>query len=146
MPARMAGEVLADPIGVIVDLVAAREPGLDRVIIEATVTSIAGGRAKRRGLAQALLERPVVLADGRSPAPRGIGELLIALRKAGARKVSPPVCAECGKPLHTLQRRGQDWYCGACGVRPKRCAHCGQERTAPQRRPAGTAALRPVPR
>lgn len=129
MPARMAGEVLADPIGVIVELVAAREPGLDRVIVEATVTSVAGGRAKRRGLAQALLERPVVLADGRSPAPRGIGELLIALRKAGARKISPPVCAECGKPLHSLQRRGQDWYCGACGSRPKRCASCGQERT-----------------
>jgi hypothetical protein len=97
----MAGEVLADPIGVIVDLIAAREPGLDRVIVETMVTSIAGGRAKRRELAQALLERPVVLADGRSRVPRGIGE------------------------LHTLQRRGRDWYCRACGSRPKRCAHCG---------------------
>ncbi|MGH3547959.1 MAG: hypothetical protein ACRDQU_07550 [Pseudonocardiaceae bacterium] len=128
MPARMAGEVLADPIGVIVDLVAAREPALDRAIIEATVTSIAGGRAKRRGLAQALLERPAVLADGRSPAPRGIGDLLIALCEAGATKISPPVCADCGKPLRTLQRRSQDWYCTVCGPRPKRCAGCGHER------------------
>jgi hypothetical protein len=125
----MAPEVLADPIGVIVDLVAAREPGLDRATIEATVIGVAGGRAKRRGLAQTLLHRPALLADGRSPAPRGIGDLLIALRNAGATKISPPVCAECGKPLRTLQRRGQDWYCSVCGPRPKRCACCGHQRS-----------------
>jgi hypothetical protein len=125
----MAGEVLTDPIGVMVELVAACEPVLDRAMVQATVTSVAGGRAKRRVLAQALLDRPEVLVDGRSPAPRGIGDLLVALRQAGARKISSPVCAECAKPLRTLQRRGQDWYCGACGPRPKRCAHCGQERT-----------------
>jgi hypothetical protein len=120
--------VLADPIGVIVDLVAAREPGLDRATIEATVTSVAGGRAKRRGLAQTLLDKPALLVDGRSPAPKGIGDLLIALRNAGARKISPPVCAECGKPLRTFHRRGEDWYCAVCGPRPRRCASCGQER------------------
>lgn len=125
----MAGEVLADPIGVMVELVAAREPVLDRAMVQATVTSVAGGRAKRRVLAQALLDRPEVLVDGRSPAPRGIGDLLVALRQAGARKISPPVCAGCAKPLRTLQRRGQEWYCGACGPRPKQCAHCGQKRT-----------------
>lgn len=125
----MAGEVLADPIGVMVGLVAAREPVLDRAMVQATVTSVAGGRAKRRVLAQALLDRPEVLVDGRSPAPRGIGDLLVALRQAGARKISPPICAECAKPLRTLQRRGQDWYCGGCGPRPKQCAHCGQKRT-----------------
>jgi hypothetical protein len=125
--AQLAPEVLADPIGVIVDLVAARDPGLDRASIEATVTSVAGGRAKRRGLAQALLDRPALLADGRSPAPRGIGDLLIALRNTGATKIAPPLCAGCGKPLRTLQRRGQDWYCSVCGPRPKRCAGCGQE-------------------
>jgi hypothetical protein len=128
MPAGMAPEVLADPIGVIVDLVAAREPGLDRATIQATVTGVAGGRAKRRGLAQTLLDNPALLVDGRSPAPRGVGDLLIALRNAGARKISPPVCADCGKHLRTLQRRGQDWYCSVCGPRPKRCASCGHER------------------
>ncbi len=81
MPAGMAPEVLADPIGVVVDLVAAREPGLDRATIEATVTSVAGGRAKRRGLAQTLLDKPTLLVDGRSPAPRGVGDLLIALHR-----------------------------------------------------------------
>jgi hypothetical protein len=60
--------------------------------------------------------------------PGGIGDLLIALRNAGATKISPPVCAECGKPLHTLQRRGDDWYCSVCGRRSKCCALCGQER------------------
>ena len=42
-------------------------------------------------------DRPAVLADGRSPAPRAVGDLLIALRKAGATAISAPVCAECGK-------------------------------------------------
>jgi hypothetical protein len=69
-----------------------------------------------------------VLADGRSPAPRVVGDLLIALRKAGADSVSPPVCATCGKRLRTLQRRGEDWYCGVCGPQPEPCAGCGQSR------------------
>ena len=55
------------------------------------------------------------------PAYAMVGDLLIALRKAGA-EVSPPVCAECGTPMRTLQRRGQDWFCGACSVRPAPCA------------------------
>src|SRR5437879_595862 len=126
MPAPIAAGVLADPIGVVVDFVAASEPALDRAVVTEVVTRVAGGRAKRRRLAQALLDRPAVLADGRSPAPRSVGDLLIALRTAGATAISPPVCAECGKQLRTLQRRGQDWYCAACGPRPRRCAACGQ--------------------
>jgi hypothetical protein len=77
VPARIAPEAVADPIGVIVDLVAAREPGLDRAAIEAVVGGVAGGRAKRRSLAQALLENPGLLVDGRSPAPprdRGLAD------------------------------------------------------------------------
>lgn len=74
----VAPEVLADPLGVIVDLVAGREPGLDRDQIAEVVASVAGGRSKRRGLAHALLDRPELLIEGRSPAPRGVGDLLIA--------------------------------------------------------------------
>jgi hypothetical protein len=121
-------EVLTDPIGVVVDLVCGADPALERVLVEAVVAGIAGGRAKRRRLAQALLDRPTLLADGRSPAPRVVADLLIALRKAGAEQISPPVCATCGKPLRSLQRRGQDWYCAVCGPRPRRCAACGQDR------------------
>ena len=64
--------------------------------------------------------------DGRSPAPRAVGDLLIALRKAGATAISAPVCAECGKQLRTLQRRGQDWYCGVCGPVREPCGECGR--------------------
>jgi hypothetical protein len=75
----------------------------------------------------AAARRPVILADGKSPAPRVVEDLLIALRKAGAVVISPPVCVTCGKPLPTLQRRGEDWYCGVCIRRPGRSA-CGQDR------------------
>lgn len=129
MLAPLTPEVLADPIGVVVDLVAERESTLDRAAIEATVISVAGGRAKRRRLAQALLDKPTVLSDGRSPAPRMVGDLLIALRKAGVERVSLPVCTDCGKHLRTLQRRGEDWYCTVCArPGPRRCASCGQEK------------------
>jgi hypothetical protein len=121
-------DVLADPVGVTAALVAAAEPALSRAAAEELVISVAGGRAKRRKLAQALAARPAVLTDGRSPAPRVIGDLLIALRKAGATVISPPACAGCGKELRTMQRRGQDWYCGACGPRRERCGACGSAR------------------
>ena len=94
----------------------------------ASSRSVAGGRAKRRRLAQALLDRPRVLDDGRSPAPRAVGDLLIALNKAGAARISAPVCAECGKHLRTLQRRGEDWYCGVCGPVREPCGECGRIR------------------
>ena len=121
-------EVLADPLPVVIDLVAGSEPSLSRESIEAVVVAVAGGRAKRRRLAQALQEHPSLLRDGRSPAPAVVGDLLIALRNAGACNIAAPVCADCGKALGCLQRRGQDWYCGACGPKPEPCADCGKLR------------------
>jgi hypothetical protein len=82
-------DVLADPVGVIVAMISGIEPALELAVIEEAVTGVAGGRAKRRKLAQALARRPAILADGRSPAPRAAGDLLVALRKAGAGAVSP---------------------------------------------------------
>lgn len=120
---------LADPIGVVVGLLAQVEPELDRPTIERTVTGVAGGRAKRRRLAHALLDNPAVFGDGRSPAPRVVGALLLALRAAGAVNVCPPVCAQCGRQLRTMQRRGEHWYCAGCGHRREPCAGCGQTRT-----------------
>jgi hypothetical protein len=128
MSAAMTAKVLADPIGAIVDLVVRYEPTLGRSTITGAVQSVAGGRAKRRRLAQALLDKPAVLVDGRSPGPRAIADLLLALRHAGAARISAPVCADCGKPLRTLQRRGEDWYCGGCGPRRESCAACGETR------------------
>jgi hypothetical protein len=92
-----------------------KEVGLQRGACDGRAGAVAGGRAKRRKLAQAVTGRPAVLADGRSPAPRVVADLLIALVAAGAVTISPPLCAECGKALRTLQRRGEHWYCGACG-------------------------------
>jgi len=126
-------EVLADPLSVVIDLVADLEPDLDRARISEVVAGVAGGRAKRRRLAQALLARPEILTDGRSPAPEAIGKLLTALREAGAVNVSPPVCAECGKPMRAFQRRGQDWYCGVHGPETAACAVCGNVRPIAQR-------------
>lgn len=128
---------VSDPIGLITDLIFAIEGRLEPDRIRAEVTKVAGGRAKSRRLASFLAGRPDILTDGRSPAPRAVGDLLIALRGAGATAVSAPCCAECGKQLQTLQRRGQDWYCGACGVRPRPCAACGNIRHISSRDRAG---------
>jgi hypothetical protein len=117
-------DALEDPVGVIVGLVAGREPALGRSVIARAAEDVAGGRAKRRRLAQALLDNPGVLADGRSPAPRAVADLLISLRKAGAVNISPPACAECGKQLRSYQRRGEDWYCSSCGPVREPCSAC----------------------
>lgn len=128
MTAVTSPDVLADPIGVIVGLVAGREPALDRAVIASAAEDVAGGRSKRRRLAQALLDNPGVLADGRSPAPRAVADLLISLRNAGAVNISPPACAECGKHLRSFQRRGEDWYCSVCGPAREPCSACGHVR------------------
>jgi len=134
-----APDVFADPLGVVIDLVADVEPAMGRARIIEVVTGVAGGRAKTRRLAQALLTHPSVLIDGRSPAPSAAGELLIALRHAGAVMVSAPVCADCGKTLRTLQRRGEHWYCSVCGPRAEACAVCGRIRRVARRDRAGRA-------
>ena len=135
-PAR-ADRVLSDPIGLVVELVGAAEPALAPECIRGVVTAVAGGRAKARRLAAALAHRPGVLLDGRSPAPRAVGELLLALRRAGATAICPPCCAECGKQLRTLQRRGRHWYCTVCDRRTEPCAGCGDTRPISSRDRAG---------
>lgn len=139
-PARPdADRAVSDPIGLVVELVAAVEPTLAGGQVHAVVTGVAGGRAKARRLAAALARRPGVLIDGRSPAPRAVGELLLALRRAGATAIGPPCCAECGKALRTLQRRGQHWYCAVCGQRTEPCTGCGNSSPVSSRDRAGRA-------
>ena len=133
----LAGDAVADPVGVMVTLIADASPSLDPGAIRAAVTAVAGGRAKQRRLALALAGRPGILSDGRSPAPRAVGNLLIALVRAGASETSPPVCAECGKALRTLQRRGGDWYCSVCSEVREPCAACGLTRRVSSRDRAG---------
>lgn len=76
---------VADPIGLITDLVADVDRDLGAETVRAVVTAVAGGRAKSRHLAKALARRPAVLTDGRSPAPRAIGDLLIELARQAPR-------------------------------------------------------------
>jgi hypothetical protein len=117
---------VADPVGVIVSLVTAVDNGLGPDQVREVIAGVVGGRAKSRQVAAALAARSAVLRDGRSPAPRAIADLLIALRKAGAESIAAPRCAECAKPLRTFQRRCQDWYCAVCGPRPEPCSACGE--------------------
>ena len=138
-------EAIRDPIGVVVRMVAAAESTLDAGVVQEVVTRVAGGRAKRRRLASGLLARPGVLGDGRSPAPRVIGDLLLALREAGAQTIAAPCCADCGTRLHPatprpgLVLRGlRSHPTAVLGLRPATRHH--------QPRPAGTTTLRPVPR
>ena len=77
------------------------------------------------------------------PRRRAVGDLLIALNKAGATEISAPVCAECGKHLRTLQRRGDDWYCGVCGPVREPCSECGRIRPIHTTGPSCSPALAP---
>ncbi len=132
-----APDVLADPVGVIVTLIRQAGQCLDEHELTGVVTAVAPGRNVQRRLARALAQRPGLLTDGRSPAPRVAGTLLIELRRAGAPGIAAPVCAECGKVLRTMQRRGQDWYCSVCGPARVRCAVCGKLRRLHSRDRAG---------
>jgi hypothetical protein len=133
-------DVLADPVGTAVALITGTDPGLSREAAERAVTGVARGRAVRRRLAEALAGRPGILADGRSPAPLVAGDLLLALRKAGATVISSPVCAGCGRHLRTLSRLGHYWYCGGCARRDGRCSACGRETLIKSRDREGSVA------
>lgn len=119
--------MLADPVGTAVALIIRADPGLSREAAEQAVTEVARVRFVRRRLARALAGRPGILADGRSPAPKVAGDLLLALRRAGATAISLPACGGCGKELRTLSRLGQDWYCSTCARRDGRCSACGRD-------------------
>ena len=99
----------------------------------------------RRRLAQALAGRPGILADGRSPPPKVAGDLLLALRKAGATAISPPACAGCGKHLRTLSaaRPGLVLRRMRPPGRPLLRLRPGSARHQP--RPERAAPLRPLP-
>ena len=121
-------EALADPVGTVVSLVSAADPALGHDLVRRVVEQVGGGRAKRRRLAAELAGNPSVLTTGRSPASKVAGDLMLALRAAGATGISPPWCAGCGRRVTSMQRRGEHWYCAPCFVRPEACAGCGNTR------------------
>ncbi|MGH3603361.1 MAG: hypothetical protein ACRDQI_04970 [Pseudonocardiaceae bacterium] len=87
-----------------------------------------GGRRRRPGQTT---QAPMPWRSGPRSSPTADPQRLESLGsahragKAGATTISPPVCTECSKPLRTLQRRGEDWYCGVCGPIRRPCASCG---------------------
>lgn len=123
-----ASEVLLDPVGTVTAAVARVDPDADREMVRRVVEHVGGGRAKRRRLSTAIVDDPTVLGTGRSPAPRVVGDLLLALRAAGATRIAAPHCAKCDREITGMQRRGDDWLCSPCFVHPQVCAGCGQER------------------
>lgn len=135
MPA-FSPEVLADPAAVAIAVVCEVDSTADGQMVGDVVAAVAPGRSTCRRLAQALLDRPSILTDGSSPAPRVAADLLLALRNLGV-SVSAPRCATCAKELATFQRRGQDWYCTPCGRTPLACAACGKVRAVSSRDRAG---------
>jgi len=128
-----AKDPVLDPVGAVVGLVTAADPALGEGRVRQAAERAAGGRAKRRRLAAALAADPSVLVTGRSPAPRAVGDLLLALRAAGAGGISPPRCAGCGREVTSMQRRGNHWYCSPCFERPLACASCGNVRQVASR-------------
>jgi hypothetical protein len=108
-------------------VVTAARRELDPQLVSGTALVVAPKRMMQRRLAKALVERPGVLDDGRSPAPKVLGEFLLGLRRRGA-AVAAPVCASCGKELVRQVRRGEDWVCHLCGKRRAGCASCGAAR------------------
>lgn len=99
-------EALADPVGLIVRLVSTVEHGLDAARIHEVVVDVAGGRAKRRRLAQILSDCPQVLTTGGPPVAWAVGQLLRGLREAGATSIAAPRCGECGRTLtYMISRR-----------------------------------------
>jgi hypothetical protein len=121
-------EALTDPVGTVICLVTAADPALGHDLVRRIVGQVGGGRSKRRRLAVELAGNPAVLTTGRSPASKVAGELMLALRAAGATGISPPWCADCGRRVTSMQRRGEHWYCAPCYVRPEDCAGCGNTR------------------
>ena len=121
-------EALADPVGTVVSLVTAADPALEHDLVRRIVEQVGGGRSKRRRLAVELAGDPSVLTTGQSPASKVAGDLMLALRDAGATGISPPWCADCGRRVTSMQRRGEHWYCAPCFVRPEECAGCGNTR------------------
>ena len=128
-----ASDSLLDPLGVVIAAVTAIDPDADREMVRRVVEDVGGGRAKRRRLATAVTANPTVLGTGRSPAPRVVGDLLLALRAADVARIAAPRCAGCDREITGMQRREDDWFCSPCFVHPQVCAGCGHERQVTSR-------------
>ncbi|MBV8348100.1 MAG: hypothetical protein JOZ49_11370, partial [Mycolicibacterium sp.] len=120
-------ETVTDPIELVVRLVSGVESSLSTEQIREIVIQTAGGRAKRRRLARTLSQDPSVLATGGPPVAWAIGQLLFALRAAGATSIAAPRCAHCARTVTYMISQG-NLVCSPCRDKPQICAHCGERR------------------
>ncbi len=127
-PSQQLLDPVEDPLAAVTATICAADPELDPAVVRQVVERVSGGRAKQRRLAAAIVDDSTALTTGRSPAPRPVGDLLLALRAAGSRVIAAPCCAGCGREVTAMQRRGYDWFCSPCFKRPDLCASCGNER------------------
>ncbi|WP_331746746.1 site-specific integrase (plasmid) [Streptomyces halstedii] len=131
MPGHEGG---GDALDGITELVCQVERHLPVALVRETVARTVQGPVTRRRVEQELRRNPQVLATGRSPSMWSVGRLLVALKKAGAREVSAPVCCDCGKELRTpCSRRGGYWTCKTCERPNEVCAGCGRVRRVSKR-------------
>jgi hypothetical protein len=117
---------IGNPVGLITDLITAADPGLAPDRIHSIVVTVTGGRAKSRRLAAALASRPGVLLDGRSPAPRAVGELLGGLahgRRNGDLAAVLRRMRQASADLHPQRAR---LVLQPCEHRRAPCAGCGK--------------------
>jgi hypothetical protein len=121
-------EVAADPVGLVVRLVAGVEPDLEAERIRQVVTTLGAGRAKRRRLARAIRDDPRLLTTGGPPVPWAVGQLLLGLRAVGADRIAAPRCGECGRTVSYLISRRGCVICSPCRDTPQTCAQCGNQR------------------
>ena len=75
------------------------EPALDRAVVADVVEAWLEAGPNDAGSPRPCWTGQVCSPTADPPRPAVVGDLLIALRQAGAAGVSPPVCAECGKQL-----------------------------------------------
>ncbi|MET0993498.1 MAG: hypothetical protein ABWY20_05165 [Mycobacterium sp.] len=65
--------ILIDPRGVIIDILAVVEPGLDPGAVRESIDQVATNRAVRRELARTLAADPQLLTSGRPEGPVALG-------------------------------------------------------------------------
>lgn len=103
------------PAHELIDLVVARDPGVDRAAVEQALSSCSRQRAVRRGVAWAVLDHPDLLTGAGHPAPTpSVLAFINALVDAGATEVKRPGCARCGAPDRLRAKQDGQRICWRC--------------------------------
>lgn len=114
------------PLDAVVQLVGRTERTLDPEQVREAVLEVASRRVDWHRIAIELRDNPGVLQTGCGPSQLKVGNMLAALKKAGAEQVAWPRCCDCGREIAKLMsRRGGLWACSTCTRPMIACAGCG---------------------